>query len=73
MELRVLNYFLVIANEKNFTKASQLLHITQPTLSRQIAQLEKELGTKLFISVQLHLKTDLKKVLRLKLLSLAKV
>lgn len=49
MELRVLNYFLVIANEKNFTKASQLLHITQPTLSRQIAQLEKELGTKLFI------------------------
>lgn len=41
MELRVLNYFLVIANEKNFTKASQLLHITQPTLSRQIAQLEK--------------------------------
>ena len=47
--MRVLNYFLVIANEKNFTKASQLLHITQPTLSRQIAQLEKELGTKLFI------------------------
>ena len=49
MELRVLNYFLVIARESNFTKAAEQLHITQPTLSRQIAQLEEELGVKLFV------------------------
>ena len=48
MELRVLNYFLMVAREENITKAAQLLHITQPTLSRQIAQLEEELGVKLF-------------------------
>lgn len=49
MELRVLNYFLAIAREENFTKAAQQLHVTQPTLSRQIADLERELGVKLFI------------------------
>ena len=49
MELRVLNYFLVIAREESFTKAAQQLHITQPTLSRQIAQLEEELGVDLFV------------------------
>jgi DNA-binding transcriptional LysR family regulator len=49
MELRVLNYFLAAAREENITKAAQSLHVTQPTLSRQIAQLEKELGVKLFI------------------------
>lgn len=49
MELRVLNYFLAIAREENFTKAAQQLHVTQPTLSRQIADLEKELGVKLFV------------------------
>ena len=48
MELRVLNYFLMVAREENMTRASQLLHVTQPTLSRQIAQLEEELGIKLF-------------------------
>lgn len=49
MELRVLNYFLAIAREENFTKAARQLHVTQPTLSRQIAQLEEELGVTLFM------------------------
>lgn len=49
MELRVLKYFLAIAREKNITKAAQVLHITQPTLSRQLMELEEELGKKLFI------------------------
>lgn len=48
MELRVLNYFLVTAQEENITKAAALLHITQPTLSRQLMQLEEELGVSLF-------------------------
>ena len=47
MELRVLNYFLAIAREENITKAAQMLHLTQPTLSRQMMQLEEELGVKL--------------------------
>ena len=48
MELRVLRYFLMVAREENITKAAELLHITQPTLSRQLMQLEDELGAKLF-------------------------
>lgn len=48
MELRVLKYFLAIADEGNMTKAATSLHITQPTLSKQLAQLEEELDTKLF-------------------------
>lgn len=48
MELRVLNYFLMVAREENITRASEQLHVTQPTLSRQMMQLEKELGVKLF-------------------------
>ena len=43
MELRVLKYFLVVAREENITKAASLLHVTQPTLSRQLMQLEEEL------------------------------
>lgn len=49
MELRVLKYFLAVAQEQSITKASEILYITQPTLSRQIAELEEELGTALFI------------------------
>lgn len=48
MELRVLRYFLLAAREENITRAAELLHVTQPTLSRQLMQLEQELGTKLF-------------------------
>lgn len=48
MELRVLRYFLEAAKEQSFTKAAEQLHITQPTLSRQLALLEEELGTTLF-------------------------
>lgn len=48
MELRVLRYFLTVAQEENITRAAALLHITQPTLSRQLMQLEEELGAKLF-------------------------
>lgn len=49
MELRVLKYFLAVAREGNITKSAQMLNITQPTLSRQLIQLENELGSQLFI------------------------
>lgn len=49
MEIRVLEYFVMIAKEGNITRAADRLHITQPTLSRQINELEVELKTKLFI------------------------
>ena len=48
MDSRILKYFRMAAREENITKAAQLLHITQPTLSRQLKQLEEELGVKLF-------------------------
>lgn len=48
MNFRILNYFLTVAHEKNITKAAEILHITQPTLSRQLMQLETALGVKLF-------------------------
>lgn len=49
MELRVLHYFLAVARHENITKAADELHLTQPTLSRQLSDLEKELGTTLFL------------------------
>nr|WP_263326914.1 LysR family transcriptional regulator [Neobacillus sp. Marseille-Q6967] len=49
MELRVLRYFLAVAREGSITGAADFLHVTQPTLSRQLKDLELELGKKLFI------------------------
>lgn len=49
MEFRVLQYFLTIVREENISRAAEVLHITQPTLSRQMSQLEEELGVQLFI------------------------
>ena len=48
MEIRVLRYFLSVVHEESITKAAEVLHITQPTLSRQLALLEEEVGVKLF-------------------------
>lgn len=49
MELRVLNYFFTVAREKTISKAAAVLHLSQPTLSKQLKDLEEELGVQLFI------------------------
>lgn len=49
MEIRVLRYFIEVAREQNITAAAERLHITQPTLSKQLMDLENELGKKLFV------------------------
>ena len=48
MEIRTLRYFLAVAREENMTRAAELLHVTQPTLSKALTALEDELGKKLF-------------------------
>ena len=49
MEIKTLRYFLAVAREENMTRAAGILHVTQPTLSKQLKSLEDELGKKLFI------------------------
>ena len=50
-----MRYFLAVAREENITKAAALLHLTQPTLSRQLMQLEEELGVQLFHRSRYHI------------------
>jgi len=49
MDLKQLRYFLALANEGSFSRASEQLHMAQPPLTRQIQGLEEELGTQLFV------------------------
>ena len=49
MEVRILKYFLAVAREQNISAAAQSLYLSQPTLSRQLKELEDELGKQLFI------------------------
>ena len=48
MEIKTLRYFLSVAREESMTRAAEILHVTQPTLSKQRKALEDELGKKLF-------------------------
>jgi len=74
MEIRILKYFLAVAEEENITNAARRLHMTQPSLSRQMMDLEKELGKQLFIRTNkktyltedgLHLKQRAQEILSL--------
>lgn len=49
MELRVIHYFLAVVQEKTISGAAKQLHVSQPTLSKQLKELEEELGVTLFI------------------------
>ena len=55
MELRVLRYFLTVAREESISGAAQVLHLSQPTLSRQLASLEEEIGKPLFLRGSRHI------------------
>ena len=74
MEVRTLRYFLAVAEEENITNAAKRLHMTQPSLSRQMMELERELGKSLFLRTNkktlltedgLHLKQRAKEILSL--------
>ena len=56
MEIRTLRYFLAVAREENMTRAAENLHVTQPTLSKQLKPLENELGKKLFTRHSFNIK-----------------
>ena len=68
MELRVLRYFLAVAEKGSVTGAAKVLHVTQPTLSRQLMDLEEELGQKLLVrsnhSVRLTSRHSFEKAVR---------
>ena len=49
LDLRLLNYFLAVVREENISRAAEMLHVTQPTLSRQMSQLEEIMGQELFV------------------------
>ena len=49
MDIRVLRYFLTVAREESFSRAADALYLSQPTLSRQIREMEEELGTQLLV------------------------
>lgn len=49
MDIKILRYFLALVKEETVTGAAEYLHLTQPTLSRQLSELEEELGVKLFV------------------------
>ena len=49
MEIRVLRNFLVVVREQNITRAAESLHIAQPSLSKQLMELEREVGKPLFL------------------------
>ena len=55
MELRVLKYFVEAANEQNISRAAAKLHVSQPAMSKQLKQLEEELGQKLFQRTNYHI------------------
>ena len=55
MDIRVLRYFLAVAREGTISGAAAALHVTQPTLSRQLMELEEELGARLFIRGKRHI------------------
>ncbi|MQS76199.1 LysR family transcriptional regulator [Companilactobacillus halodurans] len=55
MDIRVLRYFVTIAREQNMSKAARMLHVSQPALSKQISELEAELGIKLFERKHRHI------------------
>ncbi|MDO4976977.1 MAG: LysR family transcriptional regulator [Eubacteriales bacterium] len=55
MDIKTLRYFLAVAREENMTRAAELIHVTQPTLSKQLKGLEEELGKQLFIRHAFHI------------------
>ena len=64
MDIKSLKYFLTVAREENFTRAAQILYITQPALSKQLKLLEEEIGKKLFVRKNSGIKlTDTGKLL----------